>query len=114
MKAERMQILKMLEDGKITADEAAKLLETVEPERSGPARQPKRSLRVRVHDGERERIDISLPMSLARFGLNIASRFDDKLGAVDIDQIVREIEEGSEGRIVEVIDGDQRVEVFIE
>ena len=34
MSDERIMILKMLEDGKITADEAAKLLETLEKTKS--------------------------------------------------------------------------------
>ncbi len=49
MEEEKMRILKMIEEGKISAEEGAKLLKTIEE----PAKKEggKRVLRIRVYEG---------------------------------------------------------------
>lgn len=113
LKGERMQILTMLEEGKITAQEAAKLLDSLEPRR-GARTARRRMLRIRIVDGEGERATINLPLSLAKVALGLAARFDEKMSGVDVERIVAEIEEGAEGRLVEIVDRDRRIEVSVE
>ncbi len=36
------------------------------------------------------------------------------MGNVDMDEIIKMIQEGAEGRLVEVDDGDEHVEIFVE
>lgn len=122
---EKMQILRMLEEGKVSAEEAAKLLEAVEPpgERrpfvpEGGARN--RFLRVLITEGNQTKVNVNLPLSLARVALNFVPKdlLKDKGVAelVDLDEIVRMLEEGFEGKIVDIEDGDSdtRVEVRVE
>ena len=114
VKEERMQILRMLEEGKITAAEAVKLLDSVEAAGDAPRPASRRMIRVRVVDGERDRVNISLPLGLARVAFKLAGRLDKRVGEVDFEQILDEIEQGAEGRIVEIVEKDQRVEVYVD
>jgi hypothetical protein len=126
---ERMQILKMLEEGKITADEAAKLLaamETgVEKEKHStqsviPGQQA-RWLRVRVTDQAtgKQKVTVNVPVSLVNVALKIGANFVPELQDMDSNQVMEAIEaikSGAHGKIVDVEDdeGGERVEVFIE
>ena len=118
---ERMKILKMIDEGKITAEEGAKLLRTLG---DGRKTQPKASLRksggarwlrVRVTDMRtgRAKATVNLPLGLVDAGLNIASQY-----APDIafDQLLEAINEGAEGKIIDVLDEEdgEHVEIFIE
>jgi hypothetical protein len=118
---ERMKILKMIDEGKITAEEGAKLLSTLSDSRKT---QPKvslrksggaRWLRVRVTDMRtgRAKATVNLPLGLVDAGLNIASQY-----APDIafDQLLEAINEGAEGKIIDVLDEEdgEHVEIFIE
>ncbi len=118
---ERMKILKMIDEGKITAEEGAKLLSTLGDSRKT---QPKvslrkaggaRWLRVRVTDMRtgRAKATVNLPLGLVDAGLNIASQY-----APDIafDQLLEAINEGAEGKIIDVLDEEdgEHVEIFIE
>lgn|SRR5690625_2270176 len=125
MSEERLQILRMLEQGKVSAEEAAKLLEAVEV--TGEARgavgdsgHRNRFLRVHIMEGNKTKVNVNLPLALARVALNfvpkdmLKDKGIDEL--VDLDQIVRMLEEGFEGKIVDVEDEDSntRVEVRVE
>jgi len=118
---ERMKILKMIDEGKITAEEGARLLSTLSDSRKT---QPKvslrksggaRWLRVRVTDMRtgRAKATVNLPLGLVDAGLNIASQY-----APDIafDQLLEAINEGAEGKIIDVMDEEdgEHVEIFIE
>jgi len=119
---ERMKILKMIDEGKITAEEGAKLLSTLGESRK-PIRKPTfrstsggaRWLRIRVTDmvTGKPRATVNLPLGLVDAGLNIASKY-----APDIafDELVESINAGAEGKIIDVVDekDGEHVEIFIE
>ncbi len=119
---ERLKILKMIDEGKITAEEGAKLLSTLDESRK-PARRTAlrgasggaRWLRVRVTDmvTGKAKATVNLPLGLLDAGLNIASKY-----APDIafDELIESINAGAEGKIIEVFDedDDEHVEIFIE
>lgn len=128
MTSEKMQILKMIEDGKITAEEGMKLMGAIEADQKGTdvaqvepvtasGASPRR-LRVRVEKNGKETVNIKIPLSLVNVGLKIGKKFSPELqesmGNIDMDEIVRMIQEGAEGRLVEVDDGDEHVEIFVE
>jgi len=115
MKSEREQILKMLEEGKITAEEAMKLLDTIEPAHAAPSpsRKPK-FIRVNITSGDGEKVNVNLPIGLAKMALKVASNFEPKVKDLDIDAIVEEVEAGAGGRLVEIVDGDSKVEVYVD
>ena len=115
---ERLQILKMIEGGQITAEEGAKLLEALEEPSSGDRRGGSpRWFRVQVTDistGKRK-VNINLPLKLLDLGAKIGAKFAAPAD-VDIEGIVQAIKEGAQGKIVDVEDkeGGERVEVYVE
>lgn len=119
MGEERMRILKMLEEGKISVDEATKLIEAVEaPQETeiAPEGKPK-WLKVRVTGGGSEKVNVNLPLSLARVALKFVpqharDRMEEQ--GVDIEALLSEVTETKIGKLVEVQDADDHVEVWIE
>ena len=120
MNEERMRILKMLEEGKISVEEATKLIEAVEapPQETEivPQGKPK-WLKVHVTDGDSEKVNVNLPLSLARVALKFIpqhARVHMEEHEIDIEELLSTITETKIGKLVEVQDGDEHVEVWIE
>lgn len=124
---ERMQILKMIEDGKITPDEGAKLLEalkgatraqgTTTAITGGPTGSQGKWLCIRVTDMRtgRRKVNVNVPMSLVGIGAKIGAKFASPVN-VDLDEILNAIKSGQQGKIIEVQDNEdgERVEIFVE
>lgn len=115
MKEERMQILRMLEEGKIKADEAFQLINTLDETKPAPVATRKKFLRVRIIDGGETKVNVNIPLQLAR----VAMRFIPKSALKDhpelnIDELIQDVENGAEGKLVEVQDGGTHVEVYVE
>ena len=120
---ERMEVLKMVQAGQISAEEGAKLLEALQekegpppdPEPVGQVRQPRR-LRVRVSDlvTGRAKVNIDLPWNLVNIGTHMGARFAPE--EIDLEEVMRAMEAGTEGKIVDVEDAEdgERVEIFVE
>jgi len=82
MNEQRKQILEMLAEGKINADEAERLIAALErsvdesPVDGEPRRKPPKYLRVKVDDrseGEQTRVNVRIPFQLLRAGVRLAS-----------------------------------------
>jgi hypothetical protein len=122
LKEERLQILKMIESGTITADEGAKLLAALEegaskserPEAPGQARW----MRIRVTDLKtgRAKVNVNLPMGLVNFGMKMGARFAPEMENLDLNEIMQAIQEGAQGKLVEVEDEEdnERVQIYVE
>jgi len=119
---ERMKILRMIDEGKITAEEGAKLLAALSEQRKGSKRKTLREasggarwLRVRVTDmvTGKAKATVNLPIGLVDAGLNIASQY---APGVEFDELVEAINQGAEGKIIDVMDEEdgEHVEIFIE
>ena len=119
---ERMRIFRMIEEGKITAEEGAKLLAALRESRKDPrtavtaGRAGKGKLRVRVTDMAtgRAKVSVDLPLGLVDAGMSIASQYAPD---VNFAQIADAIRSGQmEGKIVDVIDEEdgEHIEVFID
>jgi hypothetical protein len=120
---ERMKILKMIQDGKISAEEGAKLLsalrESPKPTKGNlPLGGEKGWLRVRVTDTDtgKTKVNVNLPLGLMDAGLRIGAQYAPELGGLDINKIISEIKSGTSGKIVDVVDEEdgEHVEIFIE
>jgi hypothetical protein len=123
---ERLQILKMIQSGQITADEGARLLEALRaadhpPEESRPGNQMKGAkgpsqFRIRVTDLEtgRQKVDMRMPWSLVSVGINMGARFARE--EVKVEDFVEAVRTGAEGKIMDVVDEEdgERVEIFVE
>lgn len=127
MTNERMMILKMIENGTVSADEGAKLLASVGEEKKN---QPQRGalttaskggakwFRVRVTDtttGKHKAV-VSLPISLMDWGLRVGAHFAPEVDGLDLAELSELLREGAEGKIVDVLDEEdgEHVEIFIE
>ncbi|MBN2503602.1 MAG: hypothetical protein JXB38_22695 [Anaerolineales bacterium] len=116
---ERLKILQMIQDGKITAEDGAKLLAALTEggRRQRPiSRQTEaRYMRVRVTDmvTGKTKVSVNLPLGLVGAGMNIASNFVPEMGIEDLSDA---ISAGVTGKIVDVIDEEdgEHVEIFIE
>jgi hypothetical protein len=118
---ERLRILKMIESGQVSAEQGSQLIEALaENQGRGRPRGPTqpRILRVRVTDlsTRRQRINVTIPVSLVGIGLKLGARLARRIENANVDQIMRAIEAGSTGQIFEVQDLDEgeRVEIFVE
>ncbi|MGB2956473.1 MAG: hypothetical protein WBB64_10975 [Anaerolineales bacterium] len=121
---ERMKILKMINDGKITAEEGSKLLGALTQRSLKPKKASKHSLssqwlRVRVTDmsSGKTKVNVNVPMKLVDAGLNIAAQFTpDMEDGQMMDAVKEALAENIQGKIVDVIDEEdqEHVEIFIE
>jgi hypothetical protein len=124
---ERLQILKMVEQGKISAEDGARLLDALsagERRRSqssspgGGAPGSARWLRVRVTDAHtgRNKVNVTIPMGLVDVGLKMGARFAPEMEGFDLAQLAELVKSGATGKLVEVQDNTdgELVEIFIE
>jgi hypothetical protein len=126
---ERMQILKMIQEGKINADEGAKLLEALNAsakaeKRPAPPPPPgmpgsdARWFRVRVTDlrNGKNKVNVNIPMSLVNVGLKMGARFAPNMEGVNFDEMMTAIKSGASGKIMDVTDEDsgEHVEIYVE
>ncbi len=118
---ERMQILKMIESGQITAEEGAKLLAALnkvsEPKTGPPGGAPK-WFRVRVTDLDtgRQKVSVNIPVGLVNVGMKMGARFAPEVEGVDYEEVLAAIKSGTQGKVIDVVDEEdgERVEVFVE
>ena len=122
---ERMQILKMVSEKKITAEEGARLLSALEPDKKREQRvvmvgapSSPRWFRIRVTDLEtgKSKVNVNLPMSLVNVGIKMGARFAPEVEGVDFDEVVEQIRSGAQGKIIDVEDvqDGERVEIYVE
>jgi hypothetical protein len=131
---ERMKILSMVQEGKISPEDAAQLLEAINSAPSGNTRRTTpaaaaeedlpglgrkpRWLRVRVTDTDsgKPRVNVRLPISMVSVGIKMGSKFAPQIEGLDPAELMQIIESGELGQIVDVFDEDdgEHVEVFLE
>jgi len=122
---ERMKILKMIDEGKINAEEGARLLSALSDGRRGsnPPTAPRASgaarwLRVRVTDMAtgRSKATVQIPIALLDAGMKIGAHFAPEVEGIDMSTIMQALRSGTTGKIVDVIDEEdgEHVEIFVE
>jgi len=121
---ERMQILRMIEEGKITASEGAELLRTLDKsDRNRPSEPMKGSsaprwFRVRVTDTEtgRNKVNVNIPMGLVNVGIKMGAKFAPEIEGEQYEEIMEAIRSGQQGKILDVFDEEdgEHVEIFVE
>ena len=128
MNDEKLKILKMIEDGIITADEGAQLLKAADASPGAPAQAKAAGsgsakwLRIKVlstENGVKTKVNVNVPVALVETGLKIGKHFDknieDSIKDIDLNEILELIKNGAEGKIVEVeSDSGDIVEVYVE
>jgi len=122
---ERMKILKMIEDGKISAEEGARLLAALAEGRRGPLDSAMpgkpgtpRMLRIRVTDmsSGRSKASVQIPLALVDAGMKIGAHFAPEVEGVDMSNVMDAMRSGVTGKIIDVTDDEdgEHVEIFIE
>ncbi len=123
---ERMKILKMIEEGKISADEASKLLAALSDPRRGVPAPPRPSgsgggarwLRIRVTDTRtgRSKASVQIPLALVDAGMKIGAHFAPEVQGVDMTNVMEALRMGVTGKIIDVTDDEdgEHVEIFVE
>lgn len=125
---ERLKVLKMVQDGKITPEMAAELLKALDastpkkpiedPSAAFPGRGGGRFFRVRVTDTDtgRTRVNVRLPLGMVNAGIRMGMRFSPEVEGLDANRLAEALASGETGRIMDIYDDEdgEHVEVYIE
>jgi len=114
--SERLRILEMVREGKISPEDGVRLLDELEDRSAGDL---SRTVKVHVWSPGGRRIQVALP---ARLATTIAAMIPDKTRTrlaergINIDELLKAVQQGtSRGRIVDVREpGGTVVEVIVE
>ena len=120
---ERMKILKMIEEGKISAEEGAKLLAALSEGRRGPGGTSTsrtagagRWLRIRVTDiaSGRSKASVQIPLGLIDAGMKIGAHFAPE--GMDMSAVMDAVRSGVTGKIIDVTDDEdgEHVEIYVD
>ena len=133
---EGKQVLRLLAEGKIDSDQAYRLLRALgdiedgarpsappppprpgQPGPPGPPGARGRILRIRVTEGGEPKVNVAIPLAIARIGKmklgssGLVRGHLSKFG-IDLDELLRSVD--FPGRIVDIADDEDRVEIFVE
>jgi SHOCT-like protein len=121
---ERMKILKMIEEGKLSAEEGTKLLSALNgPKTPMPPRPPgmpggPRWLRIRVTDVRtgRSKASVQIPLALVDAGMKIGAHFAPEVEGVNMSNVMEALRSGVTGKIIDVTDEEdgEHVEIYVE
>jgi polyhydroxyalkanoate synthesis regulator phasin len=118
---ERNRILDMVESGQLTAAQAAELLDTLMPVYEKPISQlENRTVRIWLTDisTSRRKINVTatLPVYLVSTSLRLLARLVAQLNDSTMQHVIRAIEKGMTGRLIDVQDLEEgkRIEIFVE
>ncbi|MGD1993829.1 MAG: hypothetical protein PVI59_11600 [Anaerolineae bacterium] len=119
---EKKQILRMIQDGQITAEEGGRLMAALESvERKGSPSSPERGeapdqIRIQISDLDtgKQKVNFSMPLSMVNIGIKLGARL--AMEEVKLEDFIAAAQEGVTGKIAEMRDeeGRERVEVFLE
>ncbi len=122
---ELMKILKMIEEGKVSAEDGAKLLAALsDARRTAGATGPTRGsgsghwLRIRVTDTVtgRSKASVQIPIGLIDAGMKIGAHFAPEVEGVDMSSVMEALRTGVTGKIIDVVDDEdgEHVEIYVE
>ena len=126
MNDEKLKILKMIEEGKINAEDGSKLLASIEDNKDkligSKINDTAKWIRIKVlssEDGNKTKVNVNIPIAMVETGLKIGKNFnkdlENSMKDIDIQEILKLIKNGAEGKIVEVeTDSGETVEIYVE
>ena len=118
---ERNRILNMIETGQISAAQAAQLLDTILPEYEQSSGQiENRTVRIWMTDMSTNRrkmnMTATIPVYLVSMSLRLLARLVSQLNDSTIQNVIRALERGATGRLLDLQDLEEgkRIEIFVE
>ena len=129
-----LRILKMLEDNRITADEAARLLAALDKTDSVVKPKKARFLKIRIYEGQRDKpkVKVTVPVSVAKLAAKLGGKFQMAIPEEakkkmrekgvelnqetfeNLDELFEELAVNGRYDLVHVEDGDDLVKIYIE
>lgn len=116
------RVLRLVSEGRLTADEAGPILDSLEATQAGSARAaaaasdppvgdaPARALRVEITDRGRTVVNLRVPLSLGRAAINRVPGISEMMS----ERIREAIAAGIKGPIIDIDDEGDRVKISIE
>ena len=119
MHDEKMQILKMLEEGKVNAEEAARLLDALAetPESAKPGGAKMLRIKVTEPGTNKKKVNLRIPLGLAKIAAKFIPPKKKKELAeegVDIDEVLSQVTSENIGKVVDIESDDGLIEITIE
>jgi hypothetical protein len=116
---ERIRILRLVESGSVTAEEAARLLDSLQVKQEHTdERKRNRIVRVRVTNlaNNRQKANVTVPVSLIDVGLRLATRLVPQIRGSALEDLLHAIENGTTGRLLDLQDLEEgeRIEIYAE
>lgn len=126
---ERLKVLKMVQEGKITPEMAGELLKALDATAKKPVQEdstntvfPGRDggkfFRVRITDTDsgRTRVNVRLPLGMVNAGVRMGMRFSPEVEGLDAAKLAEALARGDTGQIMDIYDDEdgEHVEVYIE
>lgn len=124
--SERLKVLEMIGEGKISVEEGTRLLGTLtdKPSRSAsvspaqPLTGKGRWFRVRVTNSQTgaTKASVNIPVSLMSWGMNIGAQFAPEVANFKMDELLDMLDAGYQGKLIDVLDDEdgEHVEIFVE
>lgn len=125
MNEEIAKILNLLEEGKISKEQAGQLIDAIKfsPQSCSDSsqRQPSRKIRVRITENDQQKINLNMPVSWVTFGLKFVTKDDHfvSIGGqsipIDKDKLTQALTDPDfRGTLVDVEKDGSHVEVVID
>jgi len=115
---ERLKILEMIREGKLSADEGTRLLLALQGERKPAGGAEPHWMRIKVTDLKTggNKVSVNLPMGLVRVGIRMGARFIPDDVNINYDNLLIAIRSGSLGKVIDIEDRNEneRVEIWLE
>ncbi len=128
---EKMEILKMLEQGKINAEEAQKLLEALGDGSQESIKMPKMNnnlkgkmfrIRILANDDDNVEVNVNVPISLLKLGIKMSSSnmiqvngtSGFQLSDEDVDAIMEAANNGEMGEIFTLDSEEAKIKIYID
>jgi len=116
---ERERVLRLLAEGKITVEQAARLLDALDKTATGEPRNRHLKIRVQKQGSDRPKVNITLPIGLVKLGMGFVpdsakAKLEDK--EIDLAAVAEALARGVTGKLVDVEDEEngEHVEVWVE
>jgi hypothetical protein len=121
---ERMQILKMIEEGKISAKDGAELLRALDRDKEESPAEPMKGasaarwFRVRITDtnSRKNKVNVNIPIGLVNVGMKMGAKFTPEIEGFNLNDLMQAVRSGRQGKVMDVVSEDEseRVEIFVE